>query len=255
VNYLTDEQRSYGDKEPVELGADLQCGPLAFEFGNFIGIPQFDVQLTLQNGEQFKGKVFMDSGAGATLVVNTKFKEQNKLEEKLGPVLESQSTGLGHNFSLKESRVKSLSFGSYHFNDFCFSLSNDRAGVNAFNGYLGILGIDFLKRFHIFLDYRNKTLYLKPNRFYQDTFDTPRSGLRLIKKEAGIFIENIVQNTPASQSGLQVGDKILQMEQNTGTDLESFRTLLRSDAPQVSIQVQKSDGKKTTVVLPLRDLL
>jgi hypothetical protein len=26
---LTDEQRSYGDKEPVELGADLQFGPLA----------------------------------------------------------------------------------------------------------------------------------------------------------------------------------------------------------------------------------
>jgi hypothetical protein len=28
VDYLTDEQRSYGDKEPVELGADLQFGPL-----------------------------------------------------------------------------------------------------------------------------------------------------------------------------------------------------------------------------------
>jgi hypothetical protein len=30
VDYLTDEQRSYGDKEPVELGADLQFGPLAW---------------------------------------------------------------------------------------------------------------------------------------------------------------------------------------------------------------------------------
>jgi hypothetical protein len=29
VDYLTDEQCSYGDKEPVELGADLQFGPLA----------------------------------------------------------------------------------------------------------------------------------------------------------------------------------------------------------------------------------
>jgi hypothetical protein len=29
VDYLTDKQRSYGDKEPVELGADLQFGPLA----------------------------------------------------------------------------------------------------------------------------------------------------------------------------------------------------------------------------------
>jgi Aspartyl protease/PDZ domain len=228
---------------------------LAFEFGNFIGIPQFEVQLTLQNGEMFKGKVFMDSGAGATLVVNTKFKEQNKLAEKVGPVLESQGTGLGHNFSLKESRAKSLGFGSYQFDNFCFSLSSDQAGVNAFNGYLGILGIEFLKRFHIFLDYSQQTLYLKPNRFYQDTFDIPRSGLRLIKKAADIFIENIAQNTPASQSGLQVGDQILQIEQNTGTDLESYRALLRSHAPQVSIQVQKTDGKKTTVFLPLRDLL
>jgi hypothetical protein len=28
VDYLTDEQRSYGDKAPLELGADLQFGPL-----------------------------------------------------------------------------------------------------------------------------------------------------------------------------------------------------------------------------------
>jgi hypothetical protein len=28
VDYLTDEQRSYGDKAPVELGADLQFGPI-----------------------------------------------------------------------------------------------------------------------------------------------------------------------------------------------------------------------------------
>jgi hypothetical protein len=28
VDYLTDEQRSYGDKEPLELGADLQSGLL-----------------------------------------------------------------------------------------------------------------------------------------------------------------------------------------------------------------------------------
>jgi hypothetical protein len=228
---------------------------LAFEFGNYIGIPQFEVQLTLQNGEVCKGKVFMDSGAGATLVVNTKFKEQNKLEEKVGPVLESQGTGLGHNFVLKESRAKSLSFGSYQFDNFCLSLSGDQAGVNAFDGYLGILGIEFLKRFHIFLDYSNRTIYLKPNRFYAQAFDTPRSGLRLIKKEAGIFIENIAQNTPASRSGLQVGDQILQMEQTTGEDLDSYRALLRSDALQVSIQVQKTDGKKTTVILPLRDLL
>jgi hypothetical protein len=27
-DYLTDEQRSYADKEPLELGADLQFGPL-----------------------------------------------------------------------------------------------------------------------------------------------------------------------------------------------------------------------------------
>ncbi len=32
VDYLTDEQRSYGDKEPVELGADLQFTPLDWGF-------------------------------------------------------------------------------------------------------------------------------------------------------------------------------------------------------------------------------
>ncbi len=36
VDYLTDEQRSYGDKEPLELGADLQFGPLALIINPFV---------------------------------------------------------------------------------------------------------------------------------------------------------------------------------------------------------------------------
>jgi hypothetical protein len=36
VDYLTDEQRSYGDKEPLELGADLQFGPLAIMVYYFV---------------------------------------------------------------------------------------------------------------------------------------------------------------------------------------------------------------------------
>jgi hypothetical protein len=45
VDYLTDEQRSYGDKEPVELGADLQFGPL--------GIQHFDQLIS-------RGAIYLD---------------------------------------------------------------------------------------------------------------------------------------------------------------------------------------------------
>lgn len=228
---------------------------LAFDFGGQVGIPQFEVKLGLQNGETYQGRVFMDSGAGLSLLINTRFKETNQLQQKVGKVLESQSTGLSHQASTLQARVKSLSFGSYVFEDFCLSLSSDKSGVNAFSGYLGILGIDFLKRFHIFLDYRHKALYLKPNQFYHEAFETPRSGLRLIKKEEIIYIESVSPGTPAAQLGLEAEDQILAVDEYTGRDLEEYRQQLRKEVEQVKIKVQKMDGRVMELTLPMKKLL
>lgn len=228
---------------------------LAFEFGNQIGIPQFTVKLGLQNGESYEGRVFMDSGAGLSLLINTKFKEEKQLQEKVGKVLVSQSTGLSHQSSALQARVKSLSFGSFEFDDFCISLSSDRGGVNAFQGYLGILGIDVLKRFHIFLDYRNKALYLKPNQAYDEAFETPRSGLRLIKKEEKVFIESVSPGTPAAELGLEAGDQIVEIDDYRGSDLEEFRVKLRKNVEKLRIKVEKMGSRLVEVELPMKGLL
>lgn len=46
-----------------------------FEFENGIPIPQFDISITLRNGETYTDKILFDNGAGLTLLINTPYNE------------------------------------------------------------------------------------------------------------------------------------------------------------------------------------
>ncbi len=43
-------------------------------------------------------------------------------------------------------------------------LSESKQGVTSYEGYLGLLGNEVISRFNVILDYKNTTLYLKPNK-------------------------------------------------------------------------------------------
>lgn len=52
---------------------------IPFEFENGIPIPQFDIGITLRNGESYTNKILFDSGAGLTFLINTPFNEKHRL--------------------------------------------------------------------------------------------------------------------------------------------------------------------------------
>lgn len=75
-----------------------------------------------------------------------------------------------------------------------------------------VIGMDFLKRFNILVDYQNFKIYLQPNPNFQkqkDSFFIIKGFKPKNTVSNGICIQNIFVNSIAEKAGLKVGDQIV----------------------------------------------
>ena len=140
---------------------------IPFEFSKNIVIPRFPISVTLNNGETFTGKVMFDTGNAFSLIVSTPFSKYHDFNSKLGLTAITQGRGMNAITQDQLANIKAMSFAGFNFGSMSIRLTiNDKAEPK--DGYLGILGIEIIKRFNVILDYANKRIYLKPNSAYND---------------------------------------------------------------------------------------
>lgn len=214
---------------------------LGFEFYNEIPIPQFDLTITLHNGEQYTDRVFFDSGAGLTLLVNSPFSDKTQLVEKIGKTLGSRGDNLSDASISLEGAIASLSIDTFLFPEMPVRISTDKAGVSSFENYLGILGSEIINRFDFILDYEAMQLHLKPNHLYPLPFDFPLSGIKLKADRDKIIVLDVSPDDPAYREGLRSGDIIVSMNGVQSSDVSVYRAMLRKEGETVSITTD--DGK------------
>ncbi|GAB4512190.1 MAG: hypothetical protein Tsb004_17710 [Allomuricauda sp.] len=145
----------------------MEYEELDFTFDNNITIPQFDIEIELSEKEKIKGKVFFDTGAALSLILNTPFIAENNIESKLKNIviLEKETKSLNGNFKASKGELSSLALNGFNFLKVeVFLPSNDlKSGVSVTQGYLGILGNEIIKQFNWIIDYKAMKMYMKPN--------------------------------------------------------------------------------------------
>lgn len=228
---------------------------IPFRFDRGIPIPQFDISIQLKNGETFTGKILFDSGAGLTLSINTPFKKNNNIDKKISKSIISKSESLSKASISEKVAISSLTIGRFTFKDLTIKISNEEQGVSAYEGYLGILGAQIIKRFNVVLDYNTKTLYLKPNSYYPKEFEFPLSGIRLKKKNGVIVIDTVSETSPAYKAGLRNGDKIVSGNGKKSNLLKYFQDLFKNEGNTVTLEVKTSSGKLKSCTFKLKRLL
>ena len=143
---------------------------IPFEFNKGISIPRFPITIKLDNNETFTGRVMFDSGADLTLLVSAPYRNFHQFDRKIGKMSGSKGRGLNFETNDDNAVIKGMSFNGFNFGPMAIELTkNEKAEPK--DGYLGIIGMDIIKRFHVILDYANKNIYLKPNAFYHQPFD------------------------------------------------------------------------------------
>jgi hypothetical protein len=226
-----------------------------FSFKNGITIPQFPAEVTLENGSTYRGDILFDSGANLGISINTPFHENHQMLAQFGKTLKSRGQSLTKSSVSYTARVQSVGVAGYAFRDLTIHLATDKAGVSAFKGYLGLLGVDIIRRFNFILDYDQKQLYLKPNRFFTEAFRTPNSGLRLLHDDLGIRIDQVIDDTPAARLGIHPGWRLQQIGQ-PAEDLETvYQYFYARTGQTVQLQLLDTGGQVKTLMLPLEKLL
>jgi hypothetical protein len=228
---------------------------ISFDFLRGIQIPQFPVTMELKDGQKFTDTVFFDSGAGLYLFVNTPFKTKNKLLEIIGKTITSESENLSSKSVQQEAIIKSLQIHQFNFGEMPIQLSSDVQGVSSYEGYLGILGADIIKRFNIVTDYNNKKLYLKPNLFFNSPIEFDLTGIGLKLENGVVKISRIIKECEAYGKGLRENNTIISINDVSNATIDVFRQMLKKEQKKITIKYLSNSGERKEINITLKRVI
>jgi Aspartyl protease len=150
------------------------------------------IPITLDNGtKKCTGWYFFDTGADFDLSIDSKFGVKENLFNtmlKIGTVGVA-STG---NKVLQVDKLQApfIKIGNYQLNNVPVLLGKESYAESAVED--GVIGIGLQKRFNMIIDYPNSIIYLKPNKYYTESFKKKNNYKLLISFLVAAFILFIV---------------------------------------------------------------
>jgi len=199
------------------------------------------VPLTVRDKEKAVSNFYLDTGAGLCLLITEQFLEYNNIILKRRRPVVTQVQGLGGKKTMRLTVVKSLKIGPYTFRNVPTNLYNDELNVTSYPYTAGLLGNDIMRRFNITLNYPEQEMHLIPNSFFTDRFDYAYSGLSLYNYENKIYIDDIVEKSPAEKAGLKNGDELISVGTNISGNLQQYEILLQQLNEKILLIVKRKD--------------
>ena len=233
-------------------------GAVAHRFRMHLNIPDVVGTLRLADGTEISGRFLVDTGAGASLVLNTPFVDEHRLLERV-PNPYRRLTGSLTSDSTESfaSRLKQFEILGHRFTDTPVHLSRAGAGVEAMDEFAGILGNEILRRFGLSFDYRKRRIWVRPLREIDAPFRMDCSGMTLRQGEdmTSVVVRSIIAGSPAADAGISGGDELLSIDDEAvhGRQLESVRAQLRHAGETVDLEVRRAGGVDR-FALTLREL-
>lgn len=119
------------------------------------------------------------------------------------------------------------------------------------------LGLHYLARFQVVLDFPNRTLYLKRGNQYERKDRLDMSGLSLGRRGAETVVTNVMSPGPAERAGLRYGDRLERIDDRKISSFSLFelRRLLATEDKRSMRIVFSRGGRMLQTRLVLSDPL
>jgi len=187
------------------------------------GHPILEAEVTPLAGEPIKGQFVLDLGAAGALALMTPFVVEHRLlNSEIKTIKAIGMGGAGGQSSGRIGRVAELKIGKYKIANPTTIFSEDKAGAFATSALAGNIGQQIASRFKLFLDYDHSRIVFEPAAAFSQSFDRAHSGLALAAegRDYKVFrITDVLENSPASEAGLQKEDLIIQVNDQTAGEL------------------------------------
>jgi hypothetical protein len=219
------------------------------------GHPVLEAEVTPLASEPLKGKFVLDLGAGGALALMTTFVSEHRLlNSEIKTIKAIGLGGAGGQSNARIGRVAELKIGKYKIANPVTIFSEDKAGAFATSVLAGNIGQQIASRFKLFLDYDHNRIIFEPAATFSDSFDRAQSGLVLAAegRDYKIFrITDVLENSPASEAGLQKEDLILQVNDKAAADLTLTKIgeLFEKSAPY-KMTVKRGDQTLQVTLTP-----
>jgi hypothetical protein len=163
---------------------------------------------------------------------------QTGLAEVIGT---SVNTAAGGTMIRRGSRLKSVRLGESTTSNILFRESQ-----------ISTLGLGFLSRFVVTIDFPNGTLYLKKGKQFDKPFTVNQSGLDFTRKNGKTVVADLGKGSPAEAAGFKAGDVLVQVGAKKAAEasLLQLRSLLATEAKELRVTVRRG-AKEIVLTLDL----
>lgn len=194
--------------------------------------------------------LLLDIGAGLNLLFSKRFAEESGVLDSTRKTLITSGEGIGGQITMRLTILPFFRIGPYTFKKIPITIFEDPFNVTNYPHWGGLIGNDLLRRFNLVINYPQGEIHLKPNRFFVESFDYSYSGMDLYLIGGIVKVGFVAPNSPAFQTGIEVGDEIIAINKIVNGTLDAYKSELVHASKKLSL-IYKRDGKLTTVSLKL----
>ena len=171
--------------------------------------------------DSIEGRFRFDTGSQNFLDLNTPFVHENNIKEDVLQMLgEYDILGIGGTSKTSLVVIKSLTFGKTRLPKIRTGLYEAETGIFSMENVDGNVGGGVLRWFKIGFDYPRNKVYMTLQQEPEVDEEPFRTGIILEKVERGIEIIRLIPGTPAGESELQIGDRLLKVNGEMVDSLE-----------------------------------
>lgn len=159
-------------------------------------------------------KMLMDTGAELNAWFQTTSKESVRVPPKW--VQGTIGEGLNGIITGKYSHIPQICFGNFCLKNAIVSFPDSATitGIVANSRRDGTVGSQLLSRFNLFIDYKQKKFYFKPNKNFKNPYSYNVAGIEIIQYSPVIPVIEVMDvwaNSPAAHAGVQRDDQIIEI--------------------------------------------
>jgi C-terminal processing protease CtpA/Prc len=203
------------------------------------------------------GDFALDSGNGASLVVQHVWAEKNGLAEEMKRGVAMMSFGSGGASKNWASRIADFEVGGSTFHRVIARYVEDKEGSVSSRTEAGNIGTEVLANFTLDFDYAHNVIWFKSvSGFTPSPFS--RSGMSLYRDSPGsLVVVNTAPGGPADLAGIRAGDAIVSIADKSATAMmsrELMQTFTQAAGTKVPI-VYRRKGQQENATIELKELL
>jgi predicted aspartyl protease len=217
------------------------------------GLPVVDVSLSTDEGTPINGKMVVDTGADAYLIVVSEAEKQYKLAEKFKKKIEESTYSPSGAFKTTLGRVDQAKIHKLTFSEVPCKVIAATEHTGPLRGnQIGFIGNHILKRYNLTFDLPNNKMYLSPNSYSELPYSANLAGFKFMaNSQRNFVVMDVVKNGTMHKAGVQAGDIIVEVNGRKASDtlVEEFMSLFSSEGNRIHVTIMRN---KHTIQLELK---